>query len=140
MTHFVLNYFGIIKMNNLLWSGVFGSILLFSGFSQAHSQMPTLYGGPPNVDQAVSFSRMVLVPIKLMNFSAKPTAYRLYSDGKYMSTTEQIHKGTVITHYVPVVLNKLNKPETHSVCSLSDTGVVKTKMCTKVQVIWIKYK
>lgn len=126
-------------MNKLLRSGVLWAILLFNGFTQAHSQMPTLYGGTPNVEQAVSFNRTVLVPVKLMNFSDNPTAYRLYSDGKYIKTTGKIHKGTTIIHYVPVMLNVVNKPETHSVCSLSDTGGIKTKMCTKVQAIWITY-
>lgn len=110
--------------------------MLASSSVFAHSQTPSSYGGPKNLEEAISVQDYKEVTLTVTNLGKKTTAYDITVDGKVVDTTRELTQWSNqrVTILLPTLVKK--KPTTYKVCSQSKgTGSISTKICSKFQLV-----
>ncbi|PTP50622.1 hypothetical protein [Vibrio splendidus] len=114
-------------------------LTLISGAAQSHTQSPTLFGGELNPLEAITLSKETTVPIRLGNLSRFLTTYDILVDEVKVGRTRPVPENGRIQFKVPVSLDMPSSPQTFQICSIAfnDGGMLRTKVCTKAQLIWV---
>ena len=121
---------------------IFGGIIMLctSLPCVAHMQSPNIIGGKDNILEAMTFYQHNVVNVKVGNLYKTPKSYNIYLNDKFVENTGKIYYTGVKNFSVKVSINAKGVPETHTICSISvlENGEnVRTKLCTKVQMMWI---
>ena len=121
---------------------------LFPALGFTHGQSPIIYGGKKDLMKAIVLDQNTFVPITLsLSKSETGNTYDFKVDGKYVMSVENAKNEQKVN--IPVHMNKPEKPESHTICSHSNTDknatelvgpgpIFRITICTKANLIWLK--